>query len=296
VQVIIADDGQGFDVNNPSADNLPHFGLTIMRERLESVGGRLEIRSNPAGGTQIIARLPRLLAALEEENIQGIRVLLVDDHPLYLEGLRNLLSAKGLNVVGNARNGLEAQELAQQLSPDLILMDVEMPVCNGLEATRLIKEKLPHLKIVMLTVAADEGKLFTALQNGASGYLLKSLDSTQFFNLLSEVMRGETVLSPKLAAQVLAKFSAQAPAVEKPAAPAEVASAIPDTPTLTTRQLDVLQLVAQGLTNKEIADLLHISERTVKFHVSQILEQLQLRSRYELASYAKQQRLLSSDN
>lgn len=298
VQVIIADDGRGFDVDHPAADNLPHFGLTIMRERLESVGGRLEIRSNPAGGTQIIARLPRLLAALEEENIQGIRVLLVDDHPLYLEGLRNLLSAKGLMVVGQARNGLEAQELAQQLSPDLILMDVEMPVCDGLEATRLIKEKLPHLKIVMLTVAADEEKLFTALQNGASGYLLKSLDSTKFFNLLSEVMRGETVLSPKLAAQVLSKFSQKETSLPPaaPTTPAEVTPTLTDTPTLTTRQLDVLQLVAQGLTNKEIADLLHISERTVKFHVSQILEQLQLRSRYELASYAKQQRLTSTDN
>ena len=212
MQVMVVDEGRGFEkqeVDGNDAESDPQsgsFGLEIMRERAEGVGGHLEVRSKPGAGTEVIIRLPRLLEMPAEKQIKGLRVLVVDDHPLYLEGLRNLLSTRGVQVVGTAQDGLEAQELADQFQPDLILMDVEMPRCDGLEATRQIKSKHPDVKIVMLTVAAEDETLFEALKHGASGYLLKNLDARQFFTLLTDVMRGETVLSPTLAAQVLEAF------------------------------------------------------------------------------------------
>jgi PAS domain S-box-containing protein len=313
VQVIISDEGKGFDLEGKEQETaVPGFGLEIMRERAESVGGNLEVRSEVGRGTQVIARLPAILDKLPEKAAHSLRVLLVDDHPLYLEGLRALLSARGVQVIGAATDGVEAQQLARQLLPDLILMDVEMPRCNGLEATRQIKAELPDIKIVMLTVAADDETLFEALKNGAAGYLLKSLDGRQFFTLLTEVMRGETVLSPSLAARVLSAF-AQPPEAgagvealagpplnptggfrsgstpSAPDAPPGSSAEAEDPPVLTPRQHEVLRLVVAGASNREIAGALHVTERTVKFHVGQILERLQLRNRYELAHYARQQ-------
>lgn len=328
LQMVIADDGQGFETGerrheirgtrleagipvlpavNPqspvasfvSPAALPHFGLDIMRERAASIGGEVEIRATPGVGIQVIVHLPRQLKLDETEVVRGLRVLLVDDHPLYLEGLRNLLSARGVQVVGMARDGLQAQQLERALHPDLILMDVEMPTCNGIAATRAIKAELPQIKIVMLTVAAEDETLFEALKEGAAGYLLKNLDSGEFFHLLREVMRGEIVLSPRLATQVLATFTqTDIAAANDIADPVAVDSTPLDAkptpteellPTLTHRQQAVLKLVVQGLTNKEIAKELAITERTVKYHIGLILERLQLRSRYELARYAQEQ-------
>ncbi|MCB0213604.1 MAG: response regulator, partial [Anaerolineae bacterium] len=287
VQVIIADEGQGFNPDLVTQAVLAekqtgHFGLEIMRERAEAVGGSLEVRSAEGKGVQVIVRLPRTLQSNPEEAVRGLRLMVVDDHPLYREGLRNMLSVRGIQVVGVAQDGLAAQEMARELQPDLILMDVDMPRCNGVEATRHIKAELPDIKIVMLTVAADDDTIFEALKNGAAGYLLKSLDERHFFTLLTQVMHGETVLSPAVAERVLSAFVNR----EDEAVAAEAVS-----PTLTTRQHEVLELVAQGLTNKEIAGQLHITEVTVKYHVSKILERLQLRSRHELARYAQTQTL-----
>jgi DNA-binding NarL/FixJ family response regulator/signal transduction histidine kinase len=294
VQVIITDEGKGFTPSeNPKSQipitnyklqitppPSPSFGLAIMRERVQQVGGSLELRSAPGRGTRVIIRVPRSVELAAEEAIKGARILLVDDHQLYLEGIQNLLWTRGMTVIGLAHDGLQAQELAGQLQPDLILMDLDMPVCDGLEATREIKARWPQIKIVMLTVAADEEKLFTALRYGASGYLLKSMDGAQFFQMLADVMRGETVLSPALAARVLTNFAhtdvTTAPVMERPAA-ADQAT------TLTYRQQEVLELVAQGYSNKEIAVRLNLTERTIKHHVGQILERFQLKSRYELA-------------
>jgi DNA-binding NarL/FixJ family response regulator len=198
---------------------------------------------------------------------------------LYLEGLRGLLASRGLHIVGQAHDGLEALEQARALHPELILMDVQMPRCDGVEATQRIKAELPEVKIVMLTMASEGHILFEALKSGASGYLLKSLDGAKFFSMLADVMRGETVLSPALASQVLAEF-ARKPDDETV-----------DTSPLTPRQQEVLELVAQGTTNKEIARALYVSEATVKYHVSQILERLHLQSRYQLAQYAQERGL-----
>jgi two-component system NarL family response regulator len=295
-QVIIADEGQGFDplkIQNPQSKIQNNFGLEIMAERAESVGGKLEIRSAPGKGTQIIARLPRLLPLSAEETVHGIRVLLVDDHTFYREGLHNLLRTRGVQVVGQADNGEVAQALAHQLQPDLILMDVEMPVCDGLEATRRIKAIQPEIKIVMLTVSAAEETLYDALRFGASGYLLKSLPGDHFFNLLAEVLRGETVLSPQLATRALADLTAALPAPPDGPLVGTLPSPTTRPPTLTPRQREVLQKIAQGYSNKEIAQALQISENTVKFHVRATLEQLHLRNRYELTQYAQQQGLVS---
>jgi two-component system NarL family response regulator len=283
VQVIITDGGCGFETarifSESEETNTTQFGLRIMRERAESVGGYLEVRSKLDEGTSIIVHLPSTLPQKQVEMLGGARVLLVDDHPLYLEGLRSLLAARGFQVIGTAHDGLQAQSLARNLRPDLILMDVNMPRCDGLEATKHIKEELPDIKIIMLTVAAEGETLFKALKNGASGYLLKSLEGGQFFTLLANVLDGETALSPELASMVLAEFARS---------DTEPPSKIEEVVTLTGRQNEVLELTAQGLSNKEIANALHITEATVKYHVSQILKRLHLQSRYQLAHYARE--------
>ncbi len=292
MQIAIQDEGQGFDATQNTKHetrNTSHFGLQIMRERAEAVDGRLEIRSAPGQGTQIIVRVPRVLQVPVEQIVRGLRVLLADDHPLFLEGLHNMLSARGVQVVGAARDGLEAQEMARRLRPDVILMDIHMPRCDGLEATRRIKIEMPEIKIVMLTVAAEDETLFTALKNGASGYLLKNLESGRFFDLLTDLQRGQVVLAPGLAARLLTKFAQPAtkdetPTVGEPSAP------------LTQRQLKILRLVAQGVTYKEIAAGLNLSEQTIKYHMGRILEQLQLESREAAIVYAYKKGLVEAED
>jgi len=283
IQVIIADEGFGFTEIRPHGESTKndesHFGLKVMRERAEIVGGRLEVRSKPGEGTSVIVGLPRTLSQTQKAIGNGVRVLLVDDHPLYLDGLQSLLASRGFQVIGTAHDGLQAQSLAHDLRPDLILMDVNMPRCDGLEAAKHIKEELPKTKIVMLTVAAERDTLFEALKYGASGYLLKSLEGGQFFSLLANVLEDDTVLSPELASMMLAEFSQNG--MKHPSKNDELV-------TLTGRQNEVLDLTAQGLSNKKIAHTLHITEATVKYHVSQILERLHLKSRYQFAQYARE--------
>ena len=150
VQVIISDEGCGFEtarfISELGEMDTAHFGLRIMRERAESVDGRLEIRSTPDTGTSIIVHMPRAISQKDIENDAAVRVLLVDDHPLYVEGLRSLLAARGFQVVGIAYDGFQAQALAQELHPDLILMDVNMPHCNDIQAAKIIKRELPDTK------------------------------------------------------------------------------------------------------------------------------------------------------
>lgn len=205
-----------------------------------------------------------------------MKVLLVDDHPLFLEGMRNLLTARRVEVVGIARDGLEALRQTRALQPDVVLMDIEMPGCNGLEATRLIKTEMPDVKIVMLTVSADDDHLFEAIKSGAAGYLLKNLEADRFFDLLAGVARGEAAISRELATKVLAEF----------AHPTERPKSKEEADALTQRQIEVLQLAIRGLTNKEIADALFITERTAKYHMSEILQKLHLRNRAEVIAYA----------
>ncbi len=208
-----------------------------------------------------------------------MKILLVDDHPLFLEGLQNLLTAHGIEVVGTASDGLEALEKARALRPDVILMDVQMPRCDGLAATRLIKAEMPDVQIVMLTVSEEDEDLFEAVKSGASGYLLKSLDADEFFQLLSGLEQGEPPLSPGLAAKILEELARSA-ALAGPAAEAgKVAE-------LTPGQMQVLTLVAQGMRYRQVGEALHLSERTVKYHMGEILKRLHLENRAQVIAYA----------
>ena len=207
---------------------------------------------------------------------EKMRVLIVDDHDLFRDGIASLLSARGYEVVGQASDGLEAVIRARELRPDLVLMDIRMPNMGGLEATRFITSEMPDVKVVMLTVSDDEADLFEAIKSGAQGYLLKKLKSEVFFDLISGVRSGEAPISPRMASKMLAEFLQG----QTPHSKAERKS------TLSAREMEVLELVAQGKNNKDIAASLIISESTVKYHLRNILDKLHLDNRAQAAAYA----------
>lgn len=215
------------------------------------------------------------------------RVLLVDDHELLRQGLVSLIDGQpDLEVVGQAADGLEALTLARDLKPDLIVMDVNMPISNGLEATRLIHERLPELYIVMLTVDDQDETLFEAIKAGARGYLLKNSNAASFLQRLRDALAGEAVLSPTLAVRLLSEFARLSRQPALAALPKEEYD-------LTARELDVLRQIAVGATDKEIAAKLHISLNTVKSHVRGILSKLQTANRHEAVKRAEQSGLLN---
>src|SRR5512139_2915251 len=185
----------------------------------------------------------------------SFRVLLVDDHSLFLEGLRNLLVSEGIQVIGLARDGLEALAQARRLHPEVILMDIEMPRCDGVAATRLIKAEMPEIKIVMLTMSEDEHDLFEAVKSGASGYLLKRLEATEFFSYLAELQAGHPPFSPGLASRLLSEFARLS---EGRSGDAETRgqgdTAKPAEQGLSARQVQILTLVAQGQTCRQVAE------------------------------------------
>jgi two-component system NarL family response regulator len=213
--------------------------------------------------------------------VSRIRVLLADDHSLFREGLAGIISAQpDMEVVGEAADGLEAIVKAGELKPDLILMDIQMPGCDGLEATQKIKKELPKTVIVMLTVRDEDEKLFEAIKSGAQGYLLKSIRSRVLLEMLRGAMRGEAAISMTLAGRMLEEFRR----LSQPAPPTAVREELA---ALTFREQEVLGLVAQGRTDKEIAAQLSISLHTVKSHLRNILAKLQVNSRREAAWLAK---------
>jgi DNA-binding NarL/FixJ family response regulator len=212
------------------------------------------------------------------------RVLLADDHALFREGLAGIIASQpDMQVVGEASDGLEAFVKAQELKPDLILMDVQMPGMDGIEAVRQIKQVWPETIIVMLTVRGDDNMLFEALKNGAQGYLLKEIRSQELLEMLRGALRGEAALSPHLAGRVLAEFRrlSKGGILEKDGQEA-----------LTEREQQVLSKVAEGATDKEIAAELNISLNTVKTHVRNILAKLQVSTRREAAKAAKSKGLV----
>ncbi|HEX7951183.1 MAG TPA: response regulator transcription factor [Candidatus Limnocylindrales bacterium] len=210
---------------------------------------------------------------------RDFRILLVDDQPLFRRALATLIGEQPrLTVVGEADNGLQALEMARSLHPDIVLMDVEMPVMNGVEATRRIREELPGIKVVILTVSEADDHLFDAIRFGAHGYLLKNLRPEQLYDLIRAVMRDETALSPAIAGRLLREFR------ERPEA-GRVVTPEASGPNLTQREIEIMQLVAEGLSNKEIGGRLSITEGTVKNHVHNALEKLQLENRIQAAAY-----------
>ena len=206
-----------------------------------------------------------------------VRVMLVDDHALFRKGVASLLAAcPDIEVVGEADDGAQALAKVADLMPDLILMDIQMPGMDGLEATRRIKAEHPYAKIVMLTVAEEDRSLFEAIKAGAQGYLLKKIDPQEFLAMVRGVSRGEAPISRAVAARILGEFGrrVQGPQPEEPAGK------------LTPREREVLQLLTQGNTNKEIGNVLCVSENTVKNHLKNILAKLHLQNRVQAAAFA----------
>jgi len=212
---------------------------------------------------------------------ETIRVLIVDDHAVVREGLRGLIASEpGMEVIAEARDGLESVLLARSLSPDVVLMDLVMPRMDGLEAIRRIKEENREARILVLTSFADDDKVFPAIKSGALGYLLKDSSPHDLLQAIRDVYHGESSLHPTIARKLIRELSQ--PSDLPPAAEP-----------LTAREVEVLRLVAQGLSNEEIGGRLFITERTVRTHVSNILSKLHLANRTQAALYALREGLAS---
>jgi DNA-binding NarL/FixJ family response regulator len=216
----------------------------------------------------------------------AIRVLLVDDQALFREGLETLLSVyEDIQVVGQASNGQEGVEVAASVRPDVVLMDVRMPILNGVGATRHLKKALPQCRVIVLTTFDDDEYVFDALRAGAVGYLLKDVDSAQLVEAIRATARGESILQPSVAAKVITEFTRVSSMV--PAAQMEQLIE-----PLSERESEILALIATGASNKEIADQLFIAEGTVKNHVTHILGKLGVRDRTQAALKARELGLL----
>jgi len=208
---------------------------------------------------------------------------------LMLEGLENLLDAHNIEVAGVAFNGLESIEMARELKPDVILMDIRMPRCDGLTATRLIKSEMPEAKIIILTTSTEDDDLFEAIKSGACGYLLKSIDTDELLEALSQVQQGTPPFSPGLAAKLLDEFKR----FSNPNGPNSSKSSgkkieAPSGSKLNARQIEVLRLVADGLSYKEVGTRLFLSERTIKYHMAEIMNRLHLENRAQVLAFAGQ--------
>jgi len=213
-----------------------------------------------------------------------MRILIADDHSLFRESLRTLLEARGHEVIGEAANGQEAVLRSKEKKPDLILMDLAMPVLDGLSAIKILAAEQPEVKVVALTASEDDRMLFDAIKSGAQGYLLKNLDADEFFALLEGVGRGEPALTPALARKLLKEFAKPGQAKDSPDA-------------LTERELDVLRCLVDGVTsNRKLAERLGVSENTVKFHVRNILDKLHLNNRAQAVSFALRNRIVEPGN
>ncbi len=212
-----------------------------------------------------------------------MKIVIADDHALFAEGLKNLLETREYNVAGIAKNGLEAFELAKKLQPDVMLIDIFMPLCDGLEANMLINARFPEIKIVILTSSENEQDMFNAVKFGACSYFIKNFESERLFEILEALKDGEIPVSPGLAGKILEEVRMgnknQRDNQNNPV-------------DLTERQREVLFLVAQGCIYKEIADKLGISERTVKYHVQNSIDKLHLQNRSQLINYVSKFELL----
>lgn len=211
-----------------------------------------------------------------------MRVLVADDHSLFRDGIISLLEAAGFEVVGQVGNGQAALEAALRLQPDLVLLDISMPVVNGLEALRQIRASLPDTQVVMLTVSDDDQNIFEAIQSGAQGYLLKSQNAEGFLASLRGLERGEMAMTRQTSARLIGNMIQQTRDEEKlPAA-------------LSVRELELLYLLADGMSNKAIAQKLSISENTAKYHLRNILQKLNAQNRTEAVAYAARTGLLKT--
>ena len=212
-----------------------------------------------------------------------MRIVIADDHALFRDGLRSLLTAQGHDVVGEARHGREAVTLAREKKPDLVLMDLSMPELDGIGATKIITAENPAAKVVILTASESDATLFEAIKAGAQGYLIKNLEADDFFALLDRAANGEPAFTPSLARKLLLEFAKPA---EQP---------VRDDDDLTAREREVLELMVEGVvSNRKLAKRLGLSENTVKFHVRNILDKLRLHNRAEAVGYALRHKIVDS--
>ncbi len=214
-----------------------------------------------------------------------IRVLVVDDHALFRRGLQMVLEQEDdIEVVGEAADGTEAVQVASDTMPDIVLMDVRMPKRGGIDACTTIKDAVPSAKIIMLTISDEEADLYDAIKAGAAGYLLKEISIEEVAAAIRAVHGGQSLISPSMASKLLSEFATMIKRTDD-------RQQVP-TPRLTDREMEVLKLVAKGMNNRDIAKQLFISENTVKNHIRNILEKLQLHSRMEAVVYAVREKLL----
>lgn len=212
--------------------------------------------------------------------MEPLRILLVDDHILFRKGIRMLLESRiDFQVLAEADDGARAVREARRLKPDVVLMDVNMPRLSGLDAMRQIVQELPQTQVVMLTVSDDEDDLFAAIKHGARGYLLKSLSPEQLFEMLEGLREGHAAITGGIAAKILTEFQQLKQAQDQQDEPAN---------SLTEREVEVLEELVRGATNREIGARLHITENTVKIHLRSILEKLQVQNRIQAAVHAVQ--------
>jgi DNA-binding NarL/FixJ family response regulator len=220
-----------------------------------------------------------------------INLVLADDHAVVRAGTRQLLERQpDFNVVGEASDGVEAVQLARDLEPDLVVMDVRMPKMSGVEATRRIKEENPDVAVLVLTAHDDDEYVFALLQAGANGYLLKTAEMEELIKAIRTVVAGQSSLDPAVAGKVVAQFASGR------TLPAALASVQDEYDGLTERELQILQLVGKGLTNKEIGKQLYISDRTVQAHLSNIFSKLGVNSRTEAVMYAVRKGWIATGN
>ena len=211
---------------------------------------------------------------------QAMKTLLVDDQPLFLEGLRNFLRANGVEVAGTARNGLEALMKYGLLQPDLVLLDLQMPGCDGIETTRMLKREYPAANIVILTAYEDENSRLAALQAGAAGYLLKGMEPQDFLSKLEGFNQDADLPATALTSRM----------PQQSACPEEME--YPAGLELSDRQLEIVKSLARGLSYKEIADLLNLKETTIKYHMNEMLSKFHLDNKSQLIAYAVKNRLI----
>jgi two-component system NarL family response regulator len=222
-----------------------------------------------------------------QRRLEPIRVLIVDDHALFRRGLEMVLDEENdIELVGQASDGAEATQRAAESLPDVVLMDIRMPRSSGIDACRAMKEAAPSTKIVMLTISDEEEDLFEAIRAGASGYLLKDIPLDEVAEAVRAVHGGQSLISPSMAGKLLTEFATLARRNEE-----EPPQQVP-APKLTEREMEVLKLVAKGMNNRDIAKELFISENTVKNHVRNILEKLQIHSRMEAVMIALRDKLI----
>jgi two-component system response regulator DegU len=214
----------------------------------------------------------------------GIKILIVDDHALLREGLIKILSLEEeLEIIGEASKGEEAIDLARKLRPDIILMDINMPGINGIEATKVIKKELPQIGIIALTIHDDEEYIFELVRAGVSGYVLKDISPERLISAIKDVAQGKSVIHPNITAKLLGEFNRLSERKSRP-------NSFED---LTMREIEVLELIAKGMANKDIAHTLFISEKTVKNHVTNIFRKLNVDDRTQAALYAVKNKLVN---